>query len=189
MVLHNHIYVAHTHQGQSGSIVTVLSFLETFPMKGIYTLIVFLNKKTRIKVQKLGCFSFQKGYYAYTGSAVGDGAVSLRRRVARHLEERKAKHWHIDFLLASKNATVVAVVVAESSVNQECQINNAIKNIEGATVPVLGFGASDCKRNCKSHLVHFDEESVKYKIVDKYTQLFGVSTRSISCEEMKINCK
>jgi len=145
-------------------------------MKGVYTLIIYVRKKIRLEVRKLGSLNFQEGYYAYTGSALGDGATNLRRRVERHLRKRKTRHWHIDYLLANKRATVVAVVAAESSVNKECQINNAIRNIEGATIPVVGFGASDCKRHCKSHLVHCGEESVEDKIVDAYTNLFRANT-------------
>jgi Uri superfamily endonuclease len=150
-----------------------LSSLETLPMKGIYTLIILVNTKSRLKVGKLGYFNFKKGYYAYTGSALGDGAVSLKRRVVRHFKKEKPKNWHIDFLLANKNVKVIAVVAAESSANKECQINNLIKNIQGAKVPIVGFGASDCIQNCKSHLIYFGEENVKEKIVDAYTRLFG----------------
>jgi len=141
-------------------------------MKGIYTLIILVNTKIRLKVRKLGYFNFKTGYYAYTGSALGNGATSLKRRVARHLKKEKSKNWHIDFLLANKNAKVTAVIVAESSVNKECQINNLIKNIQGASVPIVGFGASDCKQSCKSHLIYFGEENVKEKIVKAYTRLF-----------------
>jgi len=147
--------------------------LEILPTKGTYTLVISLKAKSRLKLHKLGFLNLQKGYYAYTGSALGDGAVSLRRRIARHLKKRKIKHWHIDFLLANKSATVVAVVAAQSSVNKECQINNVISNITAAEVPAVGFGASDCKQNCRSHLIFFGEEDVKEKIVDAYTCLFG----------------
>jgi len=150
----------------------------TLPRKGIYTLIIRLNKKIRLEVNKLGSFNLQKGYYAYTGSALGDGATSLTRRIERHLKKKKTRHWHIDFLLARKEATIVAVVAAESSGNKECQTNEAIKSIEGATIPVVGFGASDCKHHCRSHLVHCGEEGVKDKIVDAYTNLFGVGPSS-----------
>jgi len=147
--------------------------LENLPTKGAYTLIISWSSKSRIKVRKLGYFSLQKGYYAYTGSALGDGATSLKRRVARHLKKRKDKRWHIDFLLANKNAKVVGVVAVESSANKECQINNLIKKMKGATVPVVGFGASDCKQKCESHLLYCGEESDKEKIVGAYTYLFG----------------
>jgi len=159
--------------------------LRTLPTKGVYTLIIFLNKELSIKVHKLGSFTFPKGYYAYTGSAVGNGAVNLRRRVKRHLKNRKVKHWHIDFLLSNTNATIVAIVAAESGVNRECQANNAIRNLEGATVPVIGFGSSDCKQNCKSHLVHFSEEKPKEKIVHAYADLFGMNVTSFLWRDKK----
>jgi len=142
-------------------------------MKGIYTLIILVNTKSRLKVGKLSYFNFKKGYYAYTGSALGAGATSLKRRVARHLKKEKSKNWHIDFLLANKNAKVTAIIAAESNVNKECQINNLIKNIEGTSIPIVGFGASDCKQNCKSHLIYFGEENIEEKIINAYTRLLG----------------
>jgi Uri superfamily endonuclease len=165
-----------------------LQFSENLPMRGTYTLVILLEKETRIKVQKLGCFILQKGYYAYTGSALGDGAVNLRNRVARHLKKRKAKHWHIDFLVAHKNAVIAAIVVAESNVNRECQVNDAIKDIDGATVPIVGFGASDCKQNCGSHLVFFGDENVTERIIDRYRDLFGVRATFITLEGRHIKC-
>lgn len=163
--------------------------MKKLPTKGVYTLVIYLNKEISLKVQKLGCFTLQKGYYAYTGSAVGNGATSLKKRVGRHLKKRKVRHWHIDFLLANKNATVVNVVAAESSANRECQVNKAIMNIEAATIPVEGFGASDCKQHCKSHLICFLEERLKERIVNAYLHLFGIRTTLIFLEEMKMNCK
>jgi len=157
-------------------------------MRGTYTLVICLEKETWIEVQKSGSLIFQRGYYAYTGSALGDGAVNLRNRVARHLKRRKAKHWHIDFLIANKNATIIAVVAAESSVNKECQVNDAIKNIEGATVPIVGFGSSDCKHGCGSHLVYFGDENVTEKIVDKYRELFRVGVTLVALEGWHTSC-
>jgi len=158
------------------------------PRKGTYTLVILLEKKARMEVQKYGSFILQKGYYTYTGSALGDGSVSLQNRIARHLKKRKVKHWHIDFLLVNKNAAVIAVVAAGNSVNRECQVNDAIKNVEGATVPIVGFGASDCKHNCGSHLVYFRGENVTEKIVGRYKDLFGVGATSITLEGRHANC-
>jgi len=87
---------------------------EMLPAKGIYTLIVFLSEETRLKVSKLGTHRFPVGYYTYTGSALGTGASSLKQRVTRHLKKRKQKFWHMDFLLVHKNATVTAVIAAQT---------------------------------------------------------------------------
>jgi Uri superfamily endonuclease len=146
--------------------------LKDFPFKGVYTLVVFLRRGATLRVRELGFFSFQKGYYAYTGSAVGDGAVSLRKRVARHLRREKTRHWHIDFFLENENARIVAVVAAETSINMECQVNDAIKNLPGAMIPVAGFGATDCKQNCGSHLVRFSSKRAADRIARAYAHLF-----------------
>lgn len=129
----------------------------------------------------MGWFTFQKGYYAYTGSALGDWTTSLRKRVARHVRKNKVNHWHIDFLLSHRNAGVVSVVAAESSMNIECQVNRLIKNIDGAEVSAEGFGASDCKQNCRSHLVYLSMESAKGRIIDTYRNLFGQDKMANLC--------
>ncbi|NIR86672.1 GIY-YIG nuclease family protein [Candidatus Bathyarchaeota archaeon] len=127
------------------------------PAKGTYTLIVFLSKEARLNVGKLGIQRFPAGYHTYTGSALGTGASSLKQRVARHLQKRKQKFWHIDFLLDHENATVTAVIAAQTDRKAECNINRSVKKGLGAKIPVVGFGASDCKQNCESHLLFFPD--------------------------------
>jgi endonuclease-3 len=105
----------------------------------------------------LGKRNFPRGYYTYTGSALGKGATSLRHRIGRHLKKEKRKFWHIDYLLAEENMFVEAVIVAETNNNKECKINQTIKTMKGARVPFKGFGASDCEENCESHLLYFSE--------------------------------
>jgi len=158
------------------------------PIKGTYTLVIRLDKETLIDVKKCGIFIFQRGYYAYTGSALGYGASNLRNRVARHLKRRKAQHWHLDFLVANKNATVIAVVAVGRSVNEECKANDAIKNVEGATTPVVGFGASDCKHDCGSHLLYFGDKNATKKIVGKYRELFRVGVTIMGLEGRHTSC-
>lgn len=145
--------------------------LDTLPIKGNYTLIILLKAPSRVKIARYGWFKLDKGYYAYTGSALGQGAVSLRRRVARHFRKEKKKHWHIDYLLTSRTACITAVVAAPSKDNKECEISSLIRNIEGATVPITGFGASDCKHNCTSHLIHLGENNNLEKVADAYRHI------------------
>jgi len=147
--------------------------LETLPINGNYTLIMFLKVSSRIRLGKRGWFNLQKGYYAYTGSAVGPGSTSLRLRVARHLRKAKKQHWHIDYLLANRKIVVKFVVAARSSINKECELTKLIQHIEGATVPIAGFGASDCKEKCRSHLVHFDKKPKFETIASIYEHAFG----------------
>lgn len=151
-----------------------MTLIETLPAKGIYTLTIFLSKEIHLNVGKLGVQKFPKGYYAYTGSALGTGASSLKNRVSRHLKKRgKRKHWHIDFLLAHENVAVTAVVAAQTNKKVECEMNRYIMQATEAKIPIVGFGASDCKENCKSHLLYFDEENIKTRIAALYAENFG----------------
>jgi Uri superfamily endonuclease len=134
--------------------VNLFSELST---SGIYTLLLFASKDVTLTIGKLGKQNFPRGYYTYTGSALGKGAASLKHRIARHLRKEKRKFWHIDYLLADENVSVEAVIAAETNKKMECNINSHIKGIKGAEVPVKGFGASDCRKNCGSHLLYFPE--------------------------------
>jgi len=144
---------------------TVAHMLNALPTRGNYTLIISIAAPVHIKISDLGMFGFKKGYYAYTGSAMGEGAVDLRHRIARHLRERKTKHWHIDYLLASQKAGITAIVTCSTSANEECKITRSVQSMEGASVPVDGFGASDCREGCGSHLVYCGLDNILGKIV------------------------
>jgi len=134
-----------------------VNLVSEFSTNGIYTLLLFVSEEVSLTVGKLGKQNFPRGYYSYTGSALGKGATSLKHRIARHLRKQKPRFWHIDYLLADENVSVEAVLAAETNKKMECYINSHIKGIEGAEVPVKGFGASDCRKNCGSHLLYFPE--------------------------------
>jgi len=135
--------------------------------RGVYTLIIFLSKEAYLRIGKLGAQRFPKGYYAYTGSALGTGASSLSHRVSRHLRKEKPKLWHIDFLLAHENAAVTAVIAAQTNKKLECKMNRCIKQEGKAKVPVVGFGASDCRENCESHLFFYPDITKNLDLVEK----------------------
>jgi len=120
-----------------------------------------------------GQAKLEKGYYAYTGSALGDGSVSLQGRVARHYQGTKKKRWHIDYLLTHKKAGIIATVAASSNDNRECEVNNLLKSIEGVTVPIMGFGASDCRHHCGSHLLYLGQNPRLDEVADIYKRLFA----------------
>jgi Uri superfamily endonuclease len=134
-----------------------IRLIQELSTSGIYTLLLFLSKEVTLTIGKLGKQRFPMGYYTYTGSALGKGATSLKHRIARHLRKEKRRFWHIDYLLADENMSIEAVIVAETNENMECKTNQHIKTIMGAKVPVKGFGASDCRKNCQSHLLYFPE--------------------------------
>jgi Uri superfamily endonuclease len=104
---------------------------------------------------------------------MGNNATSLRQRVARHVRKMKKQHWHIDYLLSSRKTCITSIIAAASDVNMECEIAERIQRIEGARVPIAGFGASDCQRKCRSHLVHFKENAMLKTIADVYRCTLG----------------
>lgn len=111
--------------------------------RGIYTLIIKLDKDVEIEIGKLGLLKFKKGYYSYTGSAQGKAGF---KRVNRHLTSDKKKKWHIDYLL--QYAEIVEVFKLETRKRErECEIAAEIGRKFEA---IKGFGSSDCR--CKAHL-------------------------------------
>ena len=160
--------------------VNLISELST---NGVYTLLLFLAKETTLNIGKLGKQRFPSGYYSYTGSALGKGATNLKHRIARHLRKEKRMFWHIDYLLADKNVSVEAVIVVETDKKMECNLNSYLKKINGAKVPVNGFGASDCKKKCGSHLLYFPEiKNVDWLVqkIDKILLYANISNSSNS---------
>ncbi|MCD6216135.1 MAG: GIY-YIG nuclease family protein [Candidatus Aenigmarchaeota archaeon] len=119
-------------------------------MKGIYALIINLEKNIKIRVGSLGHIPFKRGMYVYVGSAQN----GIEQRVKRHLKRRKKKHWHIDYLL--EHANVKDVLVKKGPKNLECLI---AKKLMGFSVPIKGFGCSDC--NCESHLFMINKSKIK----------------------------
>jgi len=119
-------------------------------VEGAYLLFIRLKDDERMKIGKLGTFYFKKGLYVYTGSAL----KNLEGRIKRHLRKKKKIFWHIDYLLKSKKASIVAILIVESKEKIECKINNLIFSLPGAKVLIKKFGSSDC--NCKSHLIYFE---------------------------------
>ena len=112
-------------------------------MKGVYVLVVGVDKDIQESIGALGKIRFQRGTYAYVGSAQN----GLEKRVARHLSEKKSLFWHIDYLLNNKYAKVTKVFYRTAGKSEECRIANILKESED---PVPKFGCSDC--SCGSHL-------------------------------------
>lgn len=106
-----------------------------------YQLLIELSTAQRIRIGKLGEFDFPAGRYVYTGSA----KRGLEARIVRHLSTSKRLHWHIDFLLATATAQLVAVLKFKE---KECEVNQRT----AGRILIPGFGASDCRAGCISHL-------------------------------------
>jgi Uri superfamily endonuclease len=106
-----------------------------------YQLLIEVRRPVCIRVGRLGTFRFPAGRYVYTGSATRN----LEARIARHRGARQRLRWHIDFLLAAPGSRVARV---RRSRLRECAFNQSARG----AILVAGFGASDCRAGCGSHL-------------------------------------
>ena len=117
--------------------------------RGSYVLVLELKRLRVLTIGRLGEVTLPAGVYAYTGSAFGSGG--LRSRLGRHLRGDGAKHWHIDYVRAV--AKVQNCFYTVSDTRLECAWSQALAALPGATIPVPGFGSSDCRSGCGAHLI------------------------------------
>ena len=106
-----------------------------------YQLHILVKKPLKLQIGKFGEFDFPKGHYIYTGSA----KKNIETRVRRHLSDDKKLRWHIDYLLINKEVEVTDVSYSKQA---ECKLNQSVNG----KIIIKGFGASDCKKRCQSHL-------------------------------------
>ncbi|GAB2179866.1 GIY-YIG nuclease family protein [Denitratisoma sp. agr-D3] len=115
-----------------------------------YQLLIEVTRPLTVVVGSLGPCRFPAGRYIYTGSA----KRNLQARIARHLRQDKKLHWHIDYLLTQPGVRVAGV---RRYADAECDLNRRTPGI-----PLLpGFGASDCKAGCGSHLKFIDADATR----------------------------
>jgi Uri superfamily endonuclease len=119
------------------------------PQAGTYALVLASSETGRASVGKLGTLQLQPGYYVYVGSAHGPGG--LRARLMHHLEPATRPHWHIDYLRAHASPEEVWYCCGLRTWEHEWALH--LGNEQGASVPLAGFGSSDCA--CESHLFFF----------------------------------
>ena len=152
--------------------------LQALGIPGTYTLIIHVPTGKNIEIGRLGTRNLTRGYYAYTGSALGKGAQSLRGRIQRHLSKgNKKKRWHIDYLLSTGHVKVESVVASPTPKKAECEINQNIRERLHATIPVRGFGSSDCTKRCGSHLLYLGlAENAARMVAEAYCEKVGRQT-------------
>ena len=113
---------------------------------GAYLLALRLEAPLALAIAHLGSPTLGPGTYLYAGSARGPGGI--RARVARHARAKKRPHWHIDRLTMAARLLGVAGFPDRA----ECALIARLRSHPGVSVPVAGFGASDCRR-CPAHLL------------------------------------
>ncbi len=140
-------------------------------MRGAYVLIIDLNRKQSVHLKSLGSLDFERGAWIYIGSAMGNGSTNLENRIRRHFRSTKKIHWHIDHLLSS-DAKIRCSIWSESQYSVECEIAKSIEKIQGVIRGPRGFGASDCKNKCWTHLYYSAiDEDLEDKIMTVFVNL------------------
>ncbi len=117
------------------------------PAPGSYILIMQNQVDLCITIGKRGMLSIFHGYYLYVGSAFGPGGISARVRHHSRIQDRP--HWHIDYL--RKHTRLTEIWFSYDQIRREHQWASLLKTQDNVSVPMPGFGATDC--NCSSHLL------------------------------------
>ncbi len=120
---------------------------------GVYVLLLDITTPQTLQVGSLGLITLAAGRYAYAGSARGAGG--LRGRLARHVRREKRLHWHIDHL--TQRVAVGQVYWLAAPEPLECRWVQKLLRLPGAALPAPGFGSSDCRCGCRSHLIRLPD--------------------------------
>lgn len=117
--------------------------------KGTYVLFFRMREPRILRVGRLGMLSFQRGFLAYVGSALGPGGLAAR--VGHHLRIASRPRWHLDYLRPFAEPNVLWYAESRKSLEHDwaCILREAFVE----SIPTPGFGCSDCR--CPSHLLHF----------------------------------
>ena len=129
------------------------------PSANLYVAAARLPRREVITVGALGAIDFERGWYAYVGSA----RRGREARVARHCRADKPLRWHADYLF-SRHAASLAWTFdltpterdrpAAPAQPAECSLAAALLGCESrARRGPSRFGASDCA--CAGHLLWF----------------------------------
>lgn len=119
------------------------------PERGTYALLLSCATDALLQVGRLGRMRLRPGFYLYVGSAFGPGGV--RGRIAHHQKLSQRPHWHLDY--ARPYLTMEEVWMTYEAASREHEWAGRIQGLPGSSVPLCGFGASDC--DCESHFYFF----------------------------------
>jgi sugar fermentation stimulation protein A len=146
-------------------------------MKGVYALVIFIPADIDVQIGVLGQQRFEGGEWVYVGSAFGNGSTSLERRIRRHFSREKKLHWHIDLLLEVAGPPT-HVIWSESKRKRECKIANKLGQHTDFIEGPKGFGSSDCKAKCGTHLFRHSGRNT-WKTMQHLFEEIGLEPQSL----------
>jgi Uri superfamily endonuclease len=134
-----------------------MNFAELPSIAGTYLLWLSSPKEVQVTVGKKGCLTLEEnGQYIYVGSARGPGG--LRARVNYHLKPKRVPHWHLDWLHPYVHFT--GLIYTTINLITECTWSQVIEKLPGASLPLPGFGASDCNSGCDAHFYQLKDLTI-----------------------------
>ena len=140
-------------------------------MKGVYVLIIEIPQDITIDVGSMKSEKFLKGQWVYVGSAQGKASTNLENRLKRHFSKKKKIHWHIDYLLDNQ-VILKDAALATTDEKKECQIVHSLIHTGNFGWGPSGFGASDCKSKCISHLLTYSKNAgLLHAIFDAFEKI------------------
>jgi len=153
-------------------------------LAGVYALRLRLAGPRKLEVGRLGPACLAGGVYVYLGSANGPGG--LQARLGRHLRgDTRRPHWHVDYLRQEAAAIGYCYLVTDPGAARpgalECLWSQALLDLPGASAPLPGFGASDCRGGCPAHLVALPGTIEQVQVRQVLALAAGVQPGAIAC--------
>lgn len=157
---------------------------------GSYAIVIVLSDMHTLCVGRLGVCDFLPGVYVYLGSARGTGGI--KARLGRHLRGGAHTHWHIDYLRAVGDVVKFCYILDRTAdtlgLNVECAWSQALAALPRASIPVVGFGVSDCQLGCSAHLIALPGSN---PLLDEYEDILanavGSQPEEIVCQENSLS--
>ena len=137
-------------------------------LPGTYLLHMVMGVPAMVTVGCLGKFHLQPGNYLYIGSALGPGGLSSRIRHHQRISSQPI--WHIVWF--RPHACIRKVICLLSAERLECAICAHIASLEGVTVPIIGFGSSDCHNKCRAHFYYLSHLIDTGKVFRELPEIF-----------------
>ena len=129
---------------------------------GSYAVLLSLIEEKDLQIGKLGKEFFSPGWYFYFGNAFGAGG--LYSRISHHLNISERPHWHIDWFRLAARPEAVFFTVNKNTL--ECTWCELVETRLQGVTKIRGFGASDCRNGCKSHLLFFKDRPQELEIIE-----------------------
>ncbi|MBO3763117.1 MAG: GIY-YIG nuclease family protein [Candidatus Brockarchaeota archaeon] len=138
--------------------------------KGSYSIIFKLIINKKLEVGTLKTTFLSRGFYVYNGSAYGSGG--LMSRIKHHVEKKKRRHWHMDYVTSSSKCKILKIIVCKKR-NIERRISLEMLEEKDSFIGIPKFGATDDKVS-KTHLflirANSEEEALK-KVKKAYKEI------------------